>query len=151
MGLTKDPKTIMYNGAPQWVGTKDLAIYNEHFEKPYLEDTVAEYERKSLIWINTENVMEYLKHLNKSFEEEEKNADEWFDPVTKVKIVNIMVETLISKNAEAVCDKDTGCDMMFREEKLDELENLFRHFKRDPHAYKHIINKMSPYLLEIGE
>jgi len=62
-----------------------------------------------------------------------------------------MVETLISKNAEAVCDKDTGCDMMFRDKKLDELENLFRHFKRDPHAYKHIINKMSPYLLEIGE
>jgi len=151
MGLTKDPKTMIENGTPQWQGTKNLAIYDEHFEKPYLEDTAEEYQRRSMIWINTENVMEYLRNLNAAFEVEDRNSDDWFDPTTKEKVIKIMVETLVSKNAEAVCEKDTGCDLMFAEKKLDELENLYRHFRRDPNAYVHIINKMSPYLLKRGE
>ena len=28
---------------------------------------------------------------------------------------------------------------------------MYRHFRRDPGSYVHIINKMSPYLLERGE
>jgi hypothetical protein len=142
MGLEKDAKTMMENGRPQWQGKRNLAIYNEHFEKPYLQDTAAEYERESMIWINTENVMEYLGHLNESFDIEEKNCNDWFDPSTKVKVIKIMVKTLISQNAAAVCDKDTGCEFMFIECKHEELKNLYRHFKRDPEAYVHIIHKM---------
>jgi hypothetical protein len=32
MGLRKSPKTVMVNGSPQWEGTKNLSIYDEHFE-----------------------------------------------------------------------------------------------------------------------
>ena len=87
MGLRKDPKTVMVNGSPQWEGFKNLSIYDEHFERPFLEDTAEEYRRRSMVWINTENVMEYLRELNESFEVEEANCDDWFDPSTKVKVI----------------------------------------------------------------
>jgi len=63
MGLEHDPKTVLHNGIPQWEGKKNLAIYYEYFEKPYLKDTAKAYTRMSKIWIASENVMEYLKHV----------------------------------------------------------------------------------------
>lgn len=33
-----------------WKGDKNLGIYDSHFEKPFLEKTRQEYERKSKGW-----------------------------------------------------------------------------------------------------
>lgn len=62
-----------------------------------------------------------------------------------------MVETLVSKNAEAVCNKDSGCEYMFAEKKYDELESLYLNFRRDPGSYAHILKKMTNYLSELGK
>jgi len=62
-----------------------------------------------------------------------------------------LTKALITDNAEELCKKDTGCDLMFHEKKLDELEILYRQFhRRDPEADVHIVSRMIPYLNETG-
>ena len=48
-------------------------------------------------------------------------------------------------------DKDTGCDAMFTHSKLDELELMYRIFRRVEPTLKYIIQKMSPYIEGRGE
>jgi hypothetical protein len=49
---------------------------------------------------------------------------------------------LITKKAEAIVSKDTGCASMFQKKALQELALMFRIFKRDENTFKLIIAQM---------
>lgn len=46
-------------------------------------------------------------------ENEEANAEYWLQPETKTKMLKIVEMELITKMAEAVSSKDSGCVYMF--------------------------------------
>ena len=66
-------------------------------------------------------------------------------------MLNIVVSELITKQANEVSEKDTGCVYMFQNKRLEELKLLFNIFKRDPNTFGLIIQKMNPYILERGK
>ena len=57
---------------------------------------------------------------------------------------------MITKMAEQVASKDTGCVHMFKQKNLDELKLLFNVFRRDPSTFGLIISQMNPYIIERG-
>lgn len=58
---------------------------------------------------------------------------------------------MISKKAESVVEKDTGCDYMFLHGRLEELALMYKIFKRDHNTLTLIIKKMIPYIEGRGE
>ena len=59
---------------------------------------------------------------------------------------------MIVKNAQAVADKETGCDYMFQHSRLAELKLIYRIFARNANnsnkETKEIITKkMQPYIV----
>ena len=64
------------------------------------------------------NCPEYLNLVEKALIHEEHNADFWLQAETKPKMLKIVENELITKKAESVADKDTGCTYMFKHSEL---------------------------------
>ena len=66
-----------------------------------------------MLWNSNRNCPEYLMEVKKMLENEEANAEYWLQPETKTKMLKIVEMELITKMAEAVSSKDSGCVYMF--------------------------------------
>ena len=66
-------------------------------------------------------------------------------------MLKIVEGELISQMAEQVSNKDSGCDYMFKNQRLDELKLMYSVFKRDALTLRLIICKMNPFILERGD
>lgn len=66
-----------------------------------------------MLWNSNRNCPEYLTEVKKMLENEEANAEYWLQPETKTKMLKIVEMELITKMAEAVSSKDSGCVYMF--------------------------------------
>lgn len=101
------------------------------------------------------NCPEYLTLIDQCITNEEANADFWLEPESKVKCMDIVDRNAITRQAESVLDKETGCDFMFEHSKLEELQLCCKLCKRDEpsggNSLRHIINKMNPYIVRRGE
>lgn len=152
MGLDL-PKPMKMNndGGFVWQGEKNLSVYDTEFETFYLARTKQEYERKATNWNSQKNCPEYLQAVDRALDHEESRADYWLQSETKVKMLKIVETELITKKAEAVVGKDTGCDYMFKNKRLDELSLLYKIFRRDDSTFLLIINKMQPYIESRGQ
>ena len=104
-----------------------------------------------MLWNSNRNCPEYLGEVRKMLENEESNAEYWLQPETKTKMLKIVEMELITKMAEAVSSKDSGCVYMFEQKNLNELKLLYDVFKRDQNTFGLIIQKMNPYILDRGQ
>ena len=66
-------------------------------------------------------------------------------------MLKIVENELITKKAEPVVEKATGCEYMFLHSRLQELNLMYNIFKRDPQTLGLIIQKMNPYIEKRGE
>ena len=102
-------------------------------------------------WNSNSNCPEYLNSVQKMLTNEEENADFWLQPETKTKMLKIVETELITKMAEVVSSKETGCVYMFQQKNLNELKLMFDVFRRDPTTFSLIIKKMTPYIEDRGK
>ena len=77
-------------------------------------------------------------------------ADYWLQSETKNKVLKKIEGEIISKKAELIASKDSGCHSMFQRKALDELALMFRVFRRDEETFKLIIKHMCPYIEKRG-
>ena len=60
------------------------------------------------------------------------------------------MDECLKNQAEALTLKETGCDYMFNEGKLDQLKEMFGVFLRREETLRFIIAKMNPYIMQEG-
>ena len=139
MGLIKPKPMKTREGNFLWQGDRNLCIYDDHFERDFLTSTQKEMQHDANLWNSNRNCPEYLNEVKKMLENEETNADEWLQPETKTKMLKIVENELITKMAEAVSSKESGCVYMFEQKNLNELKLLYDIFKRDQNTFGLII------------
>ena len=130
MGLQKPAPKKVPTGF-EWLGTRDIQMYKTEFEAYYLPHSKTHFEAQANEWFSGLNCPEYLNKVKEALEHEEDNADYWLQPETKPLIVKIVEQQLITRKAEQVADKETGCEYMFQHKNLDELQLMYELFKRD--------------------
>lgn len=150
MGLA-GAKTIKTEVGFVWQGDKKLDTYEAEFEQHFLTYSREEFEKKANLWLGTLNCPEYLSEVDKALIKEEENAVYWLQPETTTKLFQRIENEMISKKAEALVEKSTGCDYMFTHSRLDELSLLYKIFKRDGQTLTLVIKKMIPYIESRGE
>ena len=121
MGLLKPKPVKTKESCFVWQGDRNLAVYDDDFEQLFLKHTMNEYRLKAKKWVQERNCPEYLTEVDQALTKEEENADYWLQPETKRKMLRIVEGELVTKVAEEVSSKDTGCVYMFKNQKLDEL------------------------------
>ena len=98
------------------------------------------------------NCPEYLEEADRSLKREEEDADFWLEPDTKPKMLEIVHEELITKQAEDVVSKpETGCENMFEKTLWEELKLMYKILHKGTDTLKLIIQRMNPYIEKRGE
>jgi hypothetical protein len=69
---------------------------------------------------------------------------------TKGRIVSIVLKVAVEDKAELLTQKESGCEYMFNERKVDELTLMYKVFYRVEWTLKFIINKLNPYIMQEG-
>lgn len=114
MGLVKPkPMRSPKDGNFFWQGDRNLSEYDAHFETAFLQKTQEESSKAASRWNSSSNCPEYLSAVKKFLANEETNADFWLQPETKQKMLKIVETELITKMADVVSSKETGCVFMF--------------------------------------
>ena len=65
-------------------------------------------------------------------------------------MLDILLKEAVEKQAETLTQKESGCQYMFTENKIEQLSMMYQVFNRTPSTLVHIINKMNPYILQEG-
>ena len=81
---------------------------------------------------------------------EERNADYFLQEQTKSRIVDIVLKEAVENPAEQLTLKETGCEYMFNQRKISQLQEMYEVFSRVETTLKFVINKMTPFIMEEG-
>ena len=93
---------------------------------------------------------EYIKKVSEHLKKEEENADFFLQHDTKPRIIQIVLKVAVEDKAEALTLKESGCEYMFNERKIEELTMMYNVFSRVDWTLKFIINRMNPYINQEG-
>lgn len=134
----------------QWFGEKNLEKYDTEFEK-YLKESTTEFYRKSAeLWRNTFSCEDYIRKVAQHLLKEERNADDFLQEQTKSRIIDIVLKEAVENQAEQLTLKETGCEYMFNQRKINELKEMYEVFSRVETTLKYVINKMTPFIMDEG-
>ena len=81
---------------------------------------------------------------------EETNGDLWLQSNSKSKVLALAVKEYVTDVSSLVVDKEAGVEDFFKQKHYENLKLLFTVFSRDEDTFAQIINKMTPYIMEIG-
>lgn len=143
--IQKSPTSELF-----WTGQKNLQRYDEQFEKYLKEETEHFYKQKSEQWNNMYSCFEYIKKVSEHLKKEEDNADFFLQHDTKPRILQIVLKVAVEDKAEALTMKESGCEYMFNERKIEELTMMYNVFSKVDWTLKFIINRMNPYINQEG-
>lgn len=93
--------------------------YDVEFEAFLLKATTEFYKKQSDVWSSTMSASEYIQKISFHLKKEEDNADYFLQEQSKSKVVDILLKEAVEKQAETLTQKDTGCQYMFTENKID--------------------------------
>jgi len=130
-----------------WMGEKNLLLYDQEFESHLKTATTEFYKQKAEEWASMYSCHEYILKVNQHLRKEEENADMFLQPETKQRIVEITLREVVENQAEQLTLKESGCEYMFNERKIDQLTMMYNVYSRVEKTLKYIINKMNPYIM----
>lgn len=70
---------------------------------------------------------------------------------TKPKLLKVIQKEIIINQSKNLVDMESGCDKMFNEGKIEELDLMYKVFNKEPETLNYVIKKMSPYIQERGK
>jgi cullin 3 len=82
--------------------SKEHNIYNEFFEKPFLETTTQFYRYESLQFIHRNTCSDYMKKVEVRIKEEMDRAQKYLNPQTEAKIKEILDSELIAQHMDTL-------------------------------------------------
>lgn len=69
---------------------------------------------------------------------------------TKTRLSQCLCDELVENQAQTVISKQTGCKAMLKNNKLDELKDMYTLFCKVESTLKYILEEMQPYIEERG-
>jgi cullin 3 len=86
------------------LGVNNRNVYEEDFEKPFLETSTQFYRNEALQFLNENNCSEYLKKVERRIRAEMDRVEHYLDPQTEPKIKEIVDRELISQHMKTIVE-----------------------------------------------
>ncbi|SPQ95577.1 unnamed protein product (mitochondrion) [Plasmodiophora brassicae] len=127
-------------------------IYEEYFEKQFLEETRQFYRRESAEFISQNTVPDYLRKIEMRLNEEDSRADHYLHDDTKPKLRAVCHDELITNYAQTLVDNpNTGCVFLLEHSMIDDLHRMYILFKRVPSTLAIVSDCMKSLVRQVGE
>eukprot|EP00606_Chrysophyceae_sp_TOSAG23-5_P001548 GSChrysophyteH2.ASY1.ANO1.1459.1 assembled CDS len=133
------------------MGMDTLDVYNNDFEKPFLDGTRAYYKAKSGTWSESMSTPDYLINSEKAITEESNRVKAYLNPESEEKVLAVITEELLAKTQQDLLNKEnSGCLVLLRNEQNEHLERMYRLFNRITDGIKPMADLFKQHIVELG-
>ncbi|CAI0402055.1 unnamed protein product [Linum tenue] len=128
------------------------AVYQEDFEKHFLEVSAEFYKVESQKFIECCDCGEYLKKAEKRLNEEIERVTHYLDAKSEIKITNVVEKEMIANHMLRLVHMDnSGLVNMLLDDKYDDLGRMYNLCRRVPNGLLTIREVMTSHLRETGK
>lgn len=125
----------------------NLNIYIEYFEAAFLEATKQFYTAESNEYLNTHNVVDYMRKTEQRINEEESRETLYLDEHSKKPLTDTLNETLIVTHAQTMFSEFTG---LLDQNQIDHISKMFNLFNRVPSTLEPLAKLFTQYVENQG-
>mmetsp|Transcript_7376 Transcript_7376/g.11800 ORF Transcript_7376/g.11800 Transcript_7376/m.11800 type:complete len:728 (+) Transcript_7376:45-2228(+) len=132
------------------LGIKSPSFYESFFEQEFLRVTKQFYRQEALEYIQVNTCPDYVLKAESRLEEELARAHHYLHSSTESKLLTLVGnEMVVAHASQLVAMPNSGCRMMIRDDKLEDLARMYRLFGVK-NCRAEIKNCMSEYVKECG-
>jgi cullin 3 len=128
------------------------AVYQDDFEKPYLEVSASFYSGESQEFIECCDCGNYLKKAERRLNEEMERVSHYLDAGSEPKITSVVEKEMIANHMHRLVHmENSGLVNMLIDDKYEDLGRMYTLFRRVPDGLSTIRDMMTSYLRETGK
>lgn len=128
------------------------SVYQEDFEKPFLEVSAEFYKVESQKFIECCDCGEYLKKAERRLNEEMERVTHYLDAKSETKITYVVEKEMIANHMlRLVHMENSGLVNMLLDDKYEDLGRMYNLFRRVPSGLSSIREVMTSHLRETGK
>ncbi|CAH1731150.1 cullin-3-like isoform X1 [Aphis gossypii] len=134
------------------LGITGRVVYEEDFEKPFLEQSAEFYKMESQKFLDENSACIYIRKVESRIIEESDRAKHYLDDSTESRIVEVIEVELIKRNMKTIVEmENSGVVHMLKNNKIDDLACMYKLLSRVSDGLKTMSDCVSQYLREIGK
>jgi cullin 3 len=134
------------------LGIKNRTVYEEEFEKPFLEMSTQFYQAESVQFMSENNCSEYLKKIERRIREEMDRVRHYLDPQTEPKIKEVVERELIWRHMKSLVEMEgSGEVSMLKDDKYEDLARMYNLLGRVAGGHDLMKSTLFNFLREIGK
>ncbi|OMO82454.1 hypothetical protein COLO4_22989 [Corchorus olitorius] len=128
------------------------SVYQEDFEKPFLEVSAEFYKGESQKFIECCDCGDYLKKAERRLNEEIERVTHYLDAKSEAKITNVVEKEMIANHMlRLVHMENSGLVNMLLDDRYEDLGRMYNLFRRVPNGLSTIRDVMTSHLRETGK
>ncbi|RLN07586.1 cullin-3A-like [Panicum miliaceum] len=128
------------------------AVYQDDFEKPFLEVSASFYSGESQEFIECCDCGNYLKKAERRLNEEMERVSHYLDAGSEAKITSVVEKEMIANHMHRLVHmENSGLVNMLIDDKYEDLGRMYALFRRVPDGLSMIRDVMTSYLRETGK
>jgi len=134
------------------LGINSRQVYEEDFEKQFLEVSANFYKAESNNFISTNSSSEYLKKVERRLNEEVERVKHYLDQATDAKIKEVVERELITAHMKAIIEMNgSGLVNMLKDDKVDDLLRMYTLLGRVAHGHSSMRKVMGDHIKDEGK
>lgn len=134
------------------LGISSRVVYEEDFEKPFLESSAQFYRVESLQFLAENSCSDYMRKVEVRLKEEVERVQHYMDPATEPKIREVAERELISNHMKSLVEMEgSGEVSMLKDDKLDDLNRMYSLLGRVARGHELMRNVMGQLVKETGK
>ncbi|KAL5236660.1 hypothetical protein ACI65C_004070 [Semiaphis heraclei] len=134
------------------LGITGRMVYEEDFEKPFLEQSAKFYKMESQKFLDENSGCIYIRKVESKIIEESQRAKLYLDDSTESRIVEVVEVELIKRNMKTIIEmENSGVAYMLKNNKIDDLACMYKLLSRVSEGLKIMSDSVSQYLKELGK
>ncbi|KAK3003633.1 hypothetical protein RJ639_019632 [Escallonia herrerae] len=127
-------------------------VYQEDFEKPFLEVSADFYRVESQKFIECCDCGDYLKKAERRLNEEIERVSHYLDGKSEAKITSVVEKEMIANHMlRLVHMENSGLVNMLLDDKYEDLGSMYNLFRRVPNGLSTIRDVMTSHLRDTGK
>ncbi|PKU70591.1 cullin-3A-like [Dendrobium catenatum] len=128
------------------------SVYQEDFEKPFLEASASFYSCESQQLIECCHCGEYLKKVEKRLHEEIERVSHYLDEKTEPKIMYVVGNEMIASSMQRLVHMESsGLLNMIMGDRYDDMSRMYGLFRLVPEGISTISDVLNAHLQQIGK
>jgi cullin 1 len=115
------------------MGMGGMEAYEADFEAHLLTNTAAFYSRKASVWIEEDSCPDYLVKAEDCLKREKERVGHYLHASSEGKLLKEVEKEVLAAYETQLLEKEhSGCAVLLRDDKTEDLGRMFRLFKRIP-------------------